>query len=471
MQLLLIATGRAWPWDHFGAIAVSCASASAIITSLVARRGLVRRVERLRAFLEEQVGQGHFLQRLPDLGPDELGRAADALNRLLASITTLRVSLIDQGRELAATQEELRLKAALAAKTQEVETRLAERRLLFEILRVGASSTDLEETIRTIGERLAPVLRLREFALLLRTPDGKFVVRAAQGFADPSQVLGRTITPGEGVAGEVARARRTLVISDVTHEPEYLAFWNQAAREGSFAAVPIHGPKELLGMLALTRPPGDPLSEAEIRLLDAIADQAALAIRHAQLFEELRELSTHDELTGLANRRLLTSQVEREVDRARRFNQPFSVLAIDIDHFKLLNDRCGHPVGDQALRAVAEVLRTQVRKVDTVARSGGEEFVIVLPKTDVSEAGQAAEKLRQAIARTPMPGGAGQPEGRLTISVGVAELAGADDGSTLLARADEALYQAKQAGRNRVALHPGPAQMSLLDKPTDTLRP
>ena len=372
VQLALMLAGRPWPWASFGAIAVSCASASAVITGLVARRGIVRRMERLRAFLEEQVGQGHFLQRLPDLGPDELGRAADALNRLLASITTLRVSLIDQGRELAATQEELALKAALAAKTQELETRLTERRLLFDILRVGAGATELDETIRTLTERLAPTLRLREMAILLRSSDGRYVMRAAHGFTDPTKVIGRSLALGEGIAGEGARARRTLVIADVAHEPEYLAFWGEVVREGAFAAVPIHGPKDLLGLMALTRPLGDPFTEAEIRLLDAISDQCALAIRHAQLFEDLRDLSTHDELTGLANRRLLGTQLDREIERARRFAQPLAVLAIDIDHFKPLNDRLGHPPGDQALRGVADVLRTHVRKVDTVARSGGE---------------------------------------------------------------------------------------------------
>src|SRR5689334_24093081 len=105
VQSGLIVAGRGWPWGEFWAITVSAASASAIITGLVARRGIVSRITRLRKFLEDQVGQGHFLQRLPDLGPDELGQAADALNRLLASITTLRVSLIDQGRVLAETQE------------------------------------------------------------------------------------------------------------------------------------------------------------------------------------------------------------------------------------------------------------------------------------------------------------------------------------------------------------------------------
>jgi diguanylate cyclase (GGDEF)-like protein len=190
----------------------------------------------------------------------------------------------------------------------------------------------------------------------------------------------------------------------------------------------------------------------QLNLLCAIADNTALAIRNAQLFERMRELSTHDELTGLANRRLFRHQLGQEIDRARRFQKPLSLVAIDIDHFKQLNDRNGHPTGDAALRSVAALLESRVRKVDTVARVGGEEFMLLLPRADAGEAALVADKLREAVAASMLPGGSEQPEGRLTVSLGVAELGSADDeaGESLVARADRALYAAKHAGRNRV---------------------
>jgi len=450
------------PWG----LALACIAAAAIVsglsTALIVDWVVSARLRRLGAFLQ-QAETGDFLARLPPLGEDEVAEAADGINRVLAKLTTLRVSVIDQGRELAATQEELRLHEALAAKSAELEQRLRERRMLFEILRTSSSTTELDEVLGAITERVQESLHMRETALLMLEGEDKLVVRSAHGFADAKAVLGLTIARGQGIAGEVARAGHAIVVRDVAAEPDYLAFWGHAPREGSFAAFPITYRGRMLGILGVTRPASEPLVEPEVKLLDALADQAALSIRNAQLFAELRELSTHDELTKLANRRLLATRLANELDRARRFDLPVSVLLLDIDHFKLLNDRCGHPVGDSALERVARLLEGAVRRVDTVARVGGEEFVVVLPSTDAEEAAKVGEKLRAAIAGcADMPGIEGQPGGRLTMSVGVAQFdEQADaDGDGLLARSDEALYAAKRRGRDRVVIWEAPAPPS-----------
>ncbi len=212
--------------------------------------------------------------------------------------------------------------------------------------------------------------------------------------------------------------------------------------------MPIREGDRALGILAMTRPANDPLLEPEARFLSAVADTIALAIRHAQLVDELRELSTHDELTGLANRRLLDARLRMEVDRARRFGTSLSVLAVDIDYFKRLNDTFGHPAGDAVLASVAGTLERGVRRVDIVARVGGEEFVVVLARTDLEAAAGVAEKIRTRVAVTEVPGLARQP--RVTVSIGVAELLDGEEPMELLARADTALYAAKGAGRDRV---------------------
>jgi diguanylate cyclase len=129
-----------------------------------------------------------------------------------------------------------------------------------------------------------------------------------------------------------------------------------------------------------------------------------------------------------------------------------SVLAIDIDFFKQLNDRCGHPTGDAALRRLASLMTRNLRRIDTIARTGGEEFVVVLPRTNLSEAKQVGEKLRHIVEQTSFPGGAGQPAGALTVSIGVAALQGSENVQQLLCRADAALYEAKAEGRNRVVI-------------------
>ena len=129
---------------------------------------------------------------------------------------------------------------------------------------------------------------------------------------------------------------------------------------------------------------------------------------------------------------------------------------MDIDHFKKLNDREGHPVGDQALIAVARALESKVRAVDTVARTGGEEFLVILSRAGETEAKQVAEKLRRAVAKLDVQGAPAQPLGHLSISIGVATLEPDDDSAVLIRRADAALYHAKALGRDRVSTRPPP---------------
>lgn len=422
----------------------------------VTTRFLGARLEHLISVIDS-TGPDAELNRIRDLGSDEVGAVALAVNRLLARMTSIRASMIDQQRELVNAQRELKLKADLAEKTSELAQRLEERALLFDILRMTSTSPELQMVLSTLVERVGQLLKVREVVLFLYDEEQQqFSVEAAYGFSDPLGVKGRCLSLGEGLSGKVGHTRAPLLIGDLRDVPEFQGFWGHAERTGSLAAVPILAQDKLLGVLSVTRSERDPLGDTQLRLLGAIADNAALAIRNAQLFERMRQLSTHDELTNLANRRLLRSDLDREIDRARRFIKPISVLAIDIDHFKYLNDRHGHPAGDAALREVAKVLVANVRKVDTVARVGGEEFMVLLPRTSAANARAVAEKLRAAILQHPFAGGADQPGGALTVSIGVAELRGDDDehGENLIARADQAMYLAKHAGRNCVGVDP-----------------
>jgi diguanylate cyclase (GGDEF)-like protein len=168
--------------------------------------------------------------------------------------------------------------------------------------------------------------------------------------------------------------------------------------------------------------------------------------------QKLEKLATTDPLTGIANRRKMTEQISHELDRARRFHHPLSLLMIDIDHFKRINDTYGHEVGDKAIVAIARLLTESMRGVDLVARFGGEEFVLLMPETHVEVAVHAAERLRAAVAALTVEAGDGALVAQ-TISVGVssADPSGTlDTPSSLLVRADKALYRAKKDGRNRV---------------------
>ena len=447
-------------WVYLDAFLIGAATViviSGIVSFILVTKLVSARLQQLIDVIDG-TAPNDFLARIERLGDDEIAQVGDSVNRLLTRVTKLNASYIDQQRQLEATQKELKLKEELAATNDELEQRLNERGVLFDVLRVATSNTELEAVLHTVAQRAGEVLRFREVAVFIRE-DEKFVLRAGHGFPDESLLLGRELAPGEGVAGAVGQSLRPRLISDVHEAQEYLGFWGEAQRDGALVSVPIVYDDELLGVLSATRPDGDPVSDVELKLVCAIADQAALAIRNAQLFERTRDLATHDELTGLANRRLFTNHLRMEADQARRFQKPLSIVAIDIDHFKELNDRHGHPTGDSALRGVAYVLTSSVRKVDTVARVGGEELTVILPNTELKEAARVAEKLRADVAGTDLPGGAEQPHGSLTVSLGVAQLLTEDNETleSLIDRADRALYEAKRGGRNRVAVAQGEA--------------
>jgi diguanylate cyclase (GGDEF)-like protein len=178
--------------------------------------------------------------------------------------------------------------------------------------------------------------------------------------------------------------------------------------------------------------------------------QNALAEAHAELSlksKELERLVATDEVTGLCNRRRLYDILTLEAERSKRYASPVSIFIVDIDKFKSVNDSFGHQVGDQVLQGIASILRHGVRKVDTVGRWGGEEFIVICPNTVATDAVNLAEKLRAAIHHHVFPLG-----GRQTCSFGVAELKENETCEKLFGRADAALYRAKEFGRDRVEL-------------------
>jgi diguanylate cyclase (GGDEF)-like protein len=168
----------------------------------------------------------------------------------------------------------------------------------------------------------------------------------------------------------------------------------------------------------------------------------------------LEHLATHDGLTGLYNHRSFYQLLEEEVARARRYDHPFALLMLDIDHFKQVNDTYGHPAGDAVLRGLSNRLTEQVRIIDRVCRYGGEEIAILLPEMNEEAATATAERLRNAVAATPFPSDNGGPRVSITVSIGVAVFP--QDGASIEAlatAADQGMYDAKQGGRNRVCHH------------------
>lgn len=175
-----------------------------------------------------------------------------------------------------------------------------------------------------------------------------------------------------------------------------------------------------------------------------------LSVRLHTLNEQLVRMSITDELTGIANRRAIMDRLTEEHQRARRTDAPLSIMMLDLDHFKQINDSWGHPCGDAVLAESARRIRTTIRAYDVCGRYGGEEFLVVVPNSDREGTESLAERVRLAIAESPFPHGANPPIS-VTVSIGVAAISDADDTvEHLLLRADTALYKAKTGGRNRV---------------------
>lgn len=210
-----------------------------------------------------------------------------------------------------------------------------------------------------------------------------------------------------------------------------------------------------LGSLVLMR--GRRFTDEEQQHMEALLGLATPSLANALRFQRLLENLETDELTRLGNRRAFEKQGEKWLADCRRQGRPLSVLAIDLDHFKQINDRFGHPAGDKVLQRVADTLRASTRQSDLCVRMGGEEFLAILPGTDLSHAMECAERIRQAIAAlhasaagvdeaTP----AGDGPIRITASVGVATIGRSTTLQAAYQAADEALYAAKRAGRNRI---------------------
>jgi len=215
------------------------------------------------------------------------------------------------------------------------------------------------------------------------------------------------------------------------------------------AIVPLIFHERFMGALQVTAAdPSRAWEENELLLLHTVADQVAVAVNHANLFAQIQQQALTDALTGCFNRRSFEMQLDKDLLMAKRSHQPLSLVMLDLDKFKQLNDSAGHDAGDAALRKLADCFRQELRGVDSAARLGGDEFVLILPQAYVEGALIVAERLRSRVAQIEIPG-----FGNLTTSIGIAAFPShASSRADLVLAADAALYDAKRAGRNRVCV-------------------
>ena len=287
---------------------------------------------------------------------------------------------------------------------------------------------------------------------------------AMRGFPDPARFLNQVFPLDDPLLQEVKDSGGPLILFDAQEDQRFKR-WGGVDYTRGWLGVPLFVHDDCIGFLTLdNRRPG--AYDAEIAKLALVfANQAAVAIENALLFEQVQRLAVTDPLTNLNNRRYFFEVAHREMERARRYQSPLSLIMIDIDRFKEVNDTHGHLIGDIVLKHIADRLHAQLREIDVLCRYGGEEFVILLPDTTLEAAYQVAERLRQAITETSIQ--VEDIEVEVTTSLGVARMGAENDKIDDLVRdADQALYQAKAAGRNQSILWNNSEGINRLYDPT-----
>jgi diguanylate cyclase (GGDEF)-like protein len=369
--------------------------------------------------------------------------AADRISRALTELAGRAAGLTrgrpagDELTQLGATIDEI--STELTSRMGELE---AERGRFKETLqRYGetlAATHDLNALVGAVLDTAVQATRARGGRLLLYDAErGEAIeqsrIGTARGLRSDLPVV---VAAGDGLEGDAL----------ATHEPRV----SQMPR--AVLAVPILREHHLLGLVTAVDPEEGAFSDEDVEALSALALQAGVAIENARLHRVVERQAVTDALTGLANRRQFYEVLGREYERAQRFGQPLSLILLDIDDFKLINDSRGHLAGDAVLHSVAATLAEVIREIDLAARYGGEEFAVLLPQTGPDGAANLAERLRSEIAARSIRFGTEEITG-VTASFGVA--AGPVNEQTqidLIASADAALYQAKREGKNHVTV-------------------
>ncbi len=316
------------------------------------------------------------------------------------------------------------------------------------------SSLQLDQVLRTIMEKIDEFLRPDNWSLLLLDEEKQelyfelAVGKASQALKDVR------IKIGQGIAGWVAQHGETVVVPDTTKDTRFFSQVDEKTKTEtqSIVAVPVRFRDTCLGVIELINCIGpEGFDPRDLKLLEALSDFAAIALENARHVKRIHDLTIKDDCTSLYNARHMSYILETEIYRSQRYNYEFSIVFIDLDHFKLVNDTHGHLVGSRLLAEIGNALKGHCRLIDFAFRYGGDEFVILLPQTSKDNALNVARRLHQLIREATWL----SPEGlnvKITASVGVASYP--MDSRTkqgLLHLADEAMYLVKNTNRDSVA--------------------
>ncbi|OGR29113.1 MAG: diguanylate cyclase [Desulfuromonadales bacterium GWD2_54_10] len=328
--------------------------------------------------------------------------------------------------------------------------------IMVEIGKTLTSSLDLQEVLEVIMQKVGLLLKPKTWSLLLvdeKTDELYFEIVVSP----VSELLkGIRLKMGEGIAGWVAQHGTSLLIEDVRNDERFALHVDDSVSftTRSIICVPLKIRGRGLGVIELINSLDElQFNDADLKILGAIADYAAIAIDNARNFKMMNELVITDDLTGLFNANHFHTLLDAEIERSKRYATEFSLVFLDLDHFKSVNDTHGHLVGSRLLSEFGRLLKQHVRATDLGARYGGDEFVIILPNTTKSGALAMVGKLRGIIAGHHFLADTGERIA-VTASYGIATFPeDADSKRGLIQAADQAMYQVKESTRDGVRVY------------------
>ena len=347
------------------------------------------------------------------------------------------------------TQKELReLRSVLRKKNKEF--------LYFlEVGKALTSTLEFDRVLHLIMERVQQMIRSESWSILLVEGDTQELYFELVKGRKSEEVKNVRIKLGEGIAGKVAETGRPLLVTDVSKDFRFASGVDKVTGLGvrSVLALPVINKKKTVGVLEwLNKKNGGDFTKQDLQLASRWTDQAAIVIERSNLYQVMANLAVTDDLTKLFNFRYLDQALEAEIKRCRRYKSTVSVIFLDLDRFKLVNDNHGHLMGSKTLKEVAHILVDNLRDVDIIARYGGDEFVVVLPYTPSDVAYKITLRLQRAIQQYRFLSDEGLSL-NVTASFGLAGFPQhASNKTDLIRLADQAMYEAKNRGRDRIVI-------------------
>ncbi|RKY84288.1 hypothetical protein DRQ09_08840 [candidate division KSB1 bacterium] len=326
----------------------------------------------------------------------------------------------------------------------------------YEISKKLNSNLGFDEIIDILIDILKKIFNYDRISIsFIEDESGNAIIKKVVGQTDEF-VENYKFSIEEGLNGWVIRKNKSILVSDLEKGDYFIPRYTIKEKSNhelrSFVAAPISYHNRCLGVISVESRKPNLYTDRHEKILSLLANNIGIALDRSMIYNQLENLATTDGLTGVNNYRHFRKKLAEEIERAKRYNLKFSLLMLDIDHFKDFNDRYGHLVGDNILKNIADTIKTSIRSIDFVARYGGEEFAIILIETVMDEAYLSAERIRRNIEKLRISYQGGTYS--VTVSIGISEYStGVKSEDELVAQADKALYQAKAEGRNRVVTY------------------